>query len=59
VDFSRQEIVRMLRGAGLPDVAAAAQNSLPDPVNSKVLTQFCVRHGLSTEFLIDRMGGSP
>jgi hypothetical protein len=59
VDLSRQEIIRMLRRAGLADVAAAAQNSLPDPVNSKVLDQFCARYGLSTEFLIDLMGGSP
>ena len=47
MDLSRQEIIQMLRRAGLADVAAAAQTSLPDPVDSKVLDQFCVRYGLS------------
>jgi hypothetical protein len=59
VDLSRQAIIRMLRRAGLADVAAAAQTSLPDPVDSKVLDEFCARHGLSKESLTDRMGGSP
>jgi hypothetical protein len=49
----------MLRRAGLADVAAAAQTSLPDPVDSKALDHFCARYGLSRQSLIDRMGGSP
>jgi hypothetical protein len=61
MDLSRREIIQVLRRAGLPDVAAAAQNSLPDPVdsNSKVLDHFCAEYGLSAQFLNDRMGGSP
>ena len=59
MDLSRQVIVKMLRRAGLADVAAVAQNSLPDPVDTKVLDQFCARYGLSRQSLIDRMGGSP
>ena len=59
VDLSRQEIIQVLRRAGLVDVAAAAQKSLPDPVDSKVLDRFCAGYGLSTQNLIDRMGGSP
>jgi hypothetical protein len=59
VDLSRQVIVKMLRRAGLADVAAVAQNSLPDPVDTKVLDQFCARYGLSRQSLTDRMGGSP
>jgi hypothetical protein len=59
VDLSRQQIIQMLRRAGLADVAAAAQKSLPDPVNSEALNQFCVRYGLSRQSLMDRMGGSP
>jgi hypothetical protein len=46
-------------GAGLADVAAAAQKSLPDPVDSKVLDHFCAKYGLSKDSLMDRMGGSP
>jgi hypothetical protein len=59
VDLSRQQIIQMLRRAGLADVAAAAQKSLPDPVDSKVLDHFCARYGLSKDSLTDRMGGSP
>jgi hypothetical protein len=59
VDVPRQEIIQMLRRAGLADVAAAANQSLPDPVDSKVLDQFCASYGLTTQSLIDRMGGSP
>lgn len=59
MDLSRQEIIQMLRRAGLADVAAAAQTSLPDPVDAKVLDQFCIRYGLSRQSLMDRMGGSP
>jgi hypothetical protein len=59
VDLSRQQIIRMLRRAGLADVADAAQKSLPDPVDSKILDHFCARYGLSKDSLVDRMGGSP
>jgi len=59
VNLSRQQIIQMLRRAGLADVAAAAQESLPDPVDAKVLDHFCARYGLSKQSLIDRMGGSP
>jgi hypothetical protein len=59
VDLSRQQVMRMLRRTGLADVAAAAQKSLPDPVDSKVLDHFCAKYGLSKDSLIDRMGGSP
>jgi hypothetical protein len=59
VDLSRPQIIQMLRRAGLADVAAEAQNSLPDPVDAKVLDRFCARYGLSKQSLIERMGGSP
>jgi len=59
VDVSRQEIVKELRRAGLADAASAAETSLPDPVDTKVLDQFCAVYGLSRESLVDRMGGSP
>jgi hypothetical protein len=49
----------MLRRAGLADVAAAAQEALPDPVDAKDLDHFCARYGPSKASLTDRMGGSP
>jgi hypothetical protein len=59
VYVSRQEIVKELRRTGLTEVASAAETSLPDPVDAKVLDQFCAVYGLSRESLVDRMGGSP
>lgn len=59
MDLSRQEIVQELRRAGMADVVAAAQKSLPDPVDPKVLDHFCAIYGLSKDSLIDRLGGSP
>jgi hypothetical protein len=56
VDLSRQEIVKELRRAGLADVSSAAETSLPDLVDAKVLDQFCAVYGLSRESLIDCMG---
>jgi hypothetical protein len=59
VDLSRQQIIQMLRRAGLADVAAAAQTSLSDSVDPKALDDFCARYGLTKGFLMDRMGSSP
>jgi hypothetical protein len=59
MDISLQEIIKILRRAGLADVAAAAQDSLPDPVDRKSLDRFCAQHGLTSGSLTDRMGGSP
>jgi hypothetical protein len=57
---SRQFIVDMLRRAGLEEAAAAARDTLPDPVEEKEAERFCAEHGLpSMTSLIDRMGGSP
>jgi hypothetical protein len=33
VQFSRQEVVNMLRGAGLRDAASQAMQDVPDPVD--------------------------
>jgi hypothetical protein len=59
MDISLQEIIKILRRAGLQDAAAAAQNSLPDPVDGKTLDRFCDQYGLTRGSLTDRMGGSP
>jgi len=58
VALSRQEIVGVLRRAGLSDLATEAA-SLPDPVSSEEIAEFCKAHGLSVEWLTNRMGGSP
>jgi hypothetical protein len=57
--FSRQEIARSLRRAGLVDAAADALATLPDQPDAKDLEPFCVAHGLSADVVTNLMGGSP
>ena len=57
--LSRQEIARSLRRAGLEDAAADALATLPDQPDAKDLEPFCVAHGLSADFVMNLMGGSP
>ena len=56
---SREQIVTMLRRAGLEDAAAEALATLPEQVGSTDAVRFCTAHGLSNESMADRMGGSP
>jgi hypothetical protein len=56
---SRQEIVSVLRRAGLVDLAAEASAALPDPVSAEEIKEFCDAHMLSVEWLMNRMGSSP
>jgi len=59
MELSRQHFVWMLRNAGMREVADLAEATLPDPVDSKTLDQFCDAHGISRSSLMDRMGASP
>ena len=59
MSLSRQQIVRILRQAGLEDDAADALATLPDQVPAEKGEEFCIAHSLSAESLMDRMGGSP
>jgi len=59
VEFSRQQIVKALRRAGMPEIAGLAETTLPDPVDRKSLDQFCAAHGVSRSSMMDRMGASP
>jgi hypothetical protein len=56
---SRQEIVRVLRRAGLEEIASEATASLPDPVSAEEIKKFCDTHRLSVEWLMNRLGSSP
>lgn len=57
--FSKQEVVAILRRAGLPEVADEANRSLPDPVELERAAQFAAGYGITRDWLISRMGGSP
>jgi hypothetical protein len=49
----------MLRNAGLEHVAEEAERSLPDEVDLERAAEFGLRHGITRDELISRMGGSP
>jgi hypothetical protein len=57
--LTKHEIVRILRNAGLPEVAEEAERSLPDEVDLKRAAEFGARNGITRDVLISRMGGSP
>lgn len=59
MQHSRQEIVDLLRRAGLPEVADKARAELPDPVDFDHVIEWCNRHGVTRDLLISQMGGSP
>jgi hypothetical protein len=56
---SRQDVVDVLRSAGLPEVAEEVSRSLPDPVELERAAALLYRHGITKDTLISRMGGSP
>ena len=57
--LTKHEIVRILRNAGLPQVAEEAERSLPDEVDLRRAAEFGARYGVTRDVLISRMGGSP
>jgi hypothetical protein len=59
VTYSRQEIVDLLRKAGLRDAAAKAAAELPDPVDLADVEAWGARHGVTRDMLISQFGGSP
>jgi hypothetical protein len=57
---SHKEFMRVLRRAGYPDdFISAVRSQLRDPIDLQRDQQILARYGLSTERLMDRMGGSP
>jgi hypothetical protein len=57
--FSREEMVKTLRQAGMEAVAAAALATLPEQTEGTEVEKFCAVYGLTLESLADRMGDSP
>lgn len=56
---SRQHVVEVLRRLRLTEVAAEAERTLPDPVERPELDRFCQAHDLSSQALMEILGGSP
>jgi hypothetical protein len=59
VQYSRQDVVNMLRRTGFREAADEAMRELPDPVDLEYVQEWGSRHGITRDDLISRMGGSP
>jgi hypothetical protein len=57
--YGRLYVAGMLRRQGFPELADVALRELPDPVDAEQLESWGMRHGVSKDDLISRMGGSP
>jgi len=57
---SHDQVTRVLRRAGYPDeFIREVLGELPDPIDLERDEQILGRYGLSSERLMDRLGGSP
>jgi hypothetical protein len=59
VQYTRQEVVRMLRKAGFREAADEAMRDLPDPVELDHVQDWGIQRGITRDVLISQMGGSP
>jgi hypothetical protein len=57
--YSRQELVRIMRQTGYGELADEAERVLPDPVGIGQLETFANSHGVNREEFTSAMGGSP
>jgi hypothetical protein len=57
--LSRQHVVDLLRRAGFREAADEAATELTDPVDIEVVAEWGMRHGITIDEVINRMGGSP
>jgi hypothetical protein len=57
---SKAEVVRAVRRTGVPpETIEALEAELPDPVDLDRDGDVLLAHGITTDELIDRLGGSP
>ena len=59
MQFSRQEVVAILRRTGYTELADEALRVLPDPVDLDRLQAFLQPRGVTKDDIISEMGGSP
>jgi hypothetical protein len=59
VQYSRQEVVDLIRRAGLLEVADEAMAELPDRVTFEEVEKWGGQHGVTRDVLISQMGSSP
>jgi len=59
MQYSRQELVTLMRRTGFTALADEAERVLPDPVDVSQLEAFASSHGVNRDDMINEMGGSP
>jgi hypothetical protein len=59
VQYTRQEVVCMLRKAGFRETADEAMRDLPDPVDLDHVQDWGRQRGITRDVLTSQMGGSP
>ena len=59
MQYSKQELVTILRRTGYTELADKALRVLPDPVDYDQITAFLRPYGVSKDDIISEMGGSP
>ena len=59
VEYSRHEVVEMLRKAGLRELADEALRHLPDPVELEYAQEWGMQHGITRGALVSLMGRQP
>lgn len=56
--LTRKQVVDILRRTGYSDLATAAMQALPDPVELDQVEEWGQRHGVTRDDLISGMGAS-
>jgi hypothetical protein len=59
MQYSRREIVTLMRRTGYRELADEAERVLPDPIDPDQLEAFAQAHGVTKDDIISEMGGSP
>jgi hypothetical protein len=58
-EYSRQHVIDLLNRLGYPQLAEEALLVLPDPADIDKVSAWLMKHGLTRDEFISRMGGSP
>ena len=57
--YSRQHVIDLLNRLGHTALAEEASRVLPDPVDTELLENWYLQHGLSVDDMISQSGVSP
>jgi hypothetical protein len=59
MEIPKQQVVDVLRAAGLTQLADEVLRSLPEVVDLDRAADLLQQHGITRDSLVSRMGGSP